>query len=107
MSMVTNSLTLFFYLFTSLALVSAVLVILCNNPIYSALFLIGVFFNVSLLVLLLDLEFLALIFILIYIGAIMVLFLFILMMLDIKQTTNYLSLYYSFFLSGLILIVFT
>ena len=53
----------FFYLFASLALVSAIMVILSSNPVYSALFLILVFFNTSLVVLLLDLEFLALIFI--------------------------------------------
>jgi NADH-quinone oxidoreductase subunit J len=99
-----STLVLFFYLFSSLALVSSIMVLLTTNPIYSALFLILVFVNASFLVLLLDLEFLAFIFVLIYVGAIMVLFLFILMMLDIKQPINYLSVYYSFFVSGLLLI---
>jgi NADH-quinone oxidoreductase subunit J len=81
------------------------MVILTSNPVYSALFLILVFFNSGLLILLLDLEFLALIFILIYIGAIMVLVLFIIMMLDIKQTTLYLNMSYYFFISGFFLII--
>ena len=100
-----SPLLVFFYLFASLALVSAIMVILSSNPVYSALFLILVFFNTSLVVLLLDLEFLALIFILIYIGAIMVLFLFILMMLDIKHSTLYLHTYYYFLTSGLFLVL--
>ena len=98
-------LSCFFFLFSSIALVSAIMVILSLNPVYSALFLILVFFNSGLLILLLDLEFLALIFILIYIGAIMVLVLFVIMMLDIKQTTIYLNMSYYFFISGLFLIV--
>ena len=95
----------FFFLFSSVALVSATMVIISNNPVYSALFLILVFFNSGLLILLLDLEFLALIFILIYIGAIMVLVLFVIMMLDIKQTTLYIHTSYYFFMSGLFLII--
>ena len=98
-------LSCFFFLFSSIALVSAIMVILSLNPVYSALFLILVFFNSGLLILLLDLEFLALIFILIYIGAIMVLVLFVIMMLDIKQTAIYLNMSYYFFISGLFLIV--
>nr|YP_010227887.1 NADH dehydrogenase subunit 6 [Polymyxa betae]CAG9644864.1 NADH dehydrogenase subunit 6 [Polymyxa betae] len=81
------------------------MVIISNNPVYSALFLILVFFNSGLLILLLDLEFLALIFILIYIGAIMVLVLFVIMMLDIKQTTLYINTFYYFFMSGFFLII--
>jgi NADH-quinone oxidoreductase subunit J len=88
-----------------LAVVSALMVVLSANPVYSALFLISVFFNSALLILLLDLEFLSIIFIIIYIGAIMVLFLFIIMMLDIKQTTIYLNVQYYFFMSGLVLII--
>nr|YP_009350050.1 NADH dehydrogenase subunit 6 [Spongospora subterranea]AIK19921.1 NADH dehydrogenase subunit 6 [Spongospora subterranea] len=83
------------------------MVILSVNPIHSALFLILVFLNSALLVLLLDLEFLSIIFILIYIGAIMVLFLFIIMMLDIKQSVTYLNVQYYFFISSLFLILLT
>lgn len=95
----------FFYLFSSIALISSILMILSSNPVYSALFLILVFFNSSLLILLLDLEFLALVFTLIYIGAIMVLILFVIMMLDIKLTTVYLNIHYYFFIGGLLLIL--
>jgi NADH-quinone oxidoreductase subunit J len=98
-------LSCFFFLFSSIALLSAIMVILSSNPVYSALFLILVFFNSGLLILLLDLEFLALIFILIYIGAIMVLVLFVIMMLDIKQTSIYLNISYYFFISGFFLIL--
>lgn len=98
-------LSCFFFLFSSIALLSAIMVILSSNPVYSALFLILVFFNSGLLILLLDLEFLALIFILIYIGAIMVLVLFVIMMLDIKQTAIYLNMSYYFFISGFFLIL--
>lgn len=80
------------------------MVIIGDNPVYSALFLILVFFNSGLIVLLLDLEFLALIFILIYIGAIMVLVLFVIMMLDIKQTSLYINRIYYFLVSGFFLI---
>lgn len=99
------SLQFFFYLFSSLAIVSAFMVILSSNPVYSALFLISVFFNSSLLILLIDLEFLAIIFIIIYIGAIMVLFLFIIMMLDIKYIAMYLNVHYYFFISGFVLLL--
>lgn len=101
----TSFIITFFYLFGGLSLLSAILVILSTNPVYSALFLISVFFNTALVVLLLDLEFLSLVFILIYVGAIMVLFLFIIMMLDIKFSKVYLNMYYYFILSGLLLFI--
>lgn len=94
-----------FVLFSVTALVAAVLVICTDNPIYSALFLIVVFLSTSILILLLDVEFLAIIFVLIYIGAIMVLVLFIIMMLDIQQVTTYVIKPYYFFVSGLVLIL--
>jgi NADH-quinone oxidoreductase subunit J len=103
--MILSVLSGFFFLFSSISLISTIMVILSDNPVYSALFLILVFFNSALLILLLDLEFLALIFVLIYIGAIMVLVLFILMMLDIKPINIYLNLSYYFFSSGLVLIL--
>jgi NADH-quinone oxidoreductase subunit J len=100
-------LTLFFYLFSTLAISSAVMVVLVNNPVYAVLFLILTFFNSAILVLLLNLEFLAIIFVIIYIGAIMVLFLFIVMMLDIKQSVFYLNFKYYFFISGVVLFILT
>lgn len=75
---------LFFCLFSSLALLSSVLVIVSKNPVYSVLFLILTFCNVSALLFLLNLEFLPITFLIVYVGAIAVLFLFVIMMLNIK-----------------------
>ena len=73
-----------FYLFSSLTLVSGALVIQARNPVHSVLFLILVFFNASGLLVLLGLDFFALIFLVVYVGAIAVLFLFVVMMLNIR-----------------------
>nr|ADU04591.1 NADH dehydrogenase subunit 6 [Mesostigma viride] len=73
-----------FYLFSSLALVSAIIVIRTKNPVYSVLFLILVFANVTALLILEGLDFLAMVFIVVYVGAIAVLFLFVVMMLNIN-----------------------
>ena len=73
-----------FYFFSSLSLVSGVMVIQSRNPVHSVLFLILVFFNVAGLLLLLGLDFFAMIFLVVYVGAIAVLFLFVVMMLNVK-----------------------
>jgi len=73
-----------FYFFSSLALVSAIIVIQSKNPVHSVLFLIFVFCNTAGLLLLLGLDFFAMIFLVVYVGAIAVLFLFVVMMLNIK-----------------------
>jgi NADH:ubiquinone oxidoreductase subunit 6 (subunit J) len=75
---------LLFYLFSSLALISGVMVIQARNPVHSVLFLILVFFNAAGLLVLLGLDFFAMIFLVVYVGAIAVLFLFVVMMLNIK-----------------------
>lgn len=75
---------LFFCFFSSFAIVSAILVILSKNPVFSVLFLITTFCNVSALLFLLNLEFLPVTFLIVYVGAIAVLFLFVLMMLNIN-----------------------
>ena len=75
---------LLFYIFSSFALVSGVMVIQARNPVHSVLFLILVFFNSAGLLLLLGLDFFALIFLVVYVGAIAVLFLFVVMMLSIS-----------------------
>lgn len=72
--------------FSSLAFFSSCSVIFVRQPIYSVLFLILVFCNVSSLGFLLQVEFLPVSFILIYVGAIAVLFLFVIMMLDLKAS---------------------
>lgn len=73
-----------FYFFASLALISGLMVIQARNPVYSVLFLILVFFNTAGLLILLGLDFFAMIFLVVYVGAIAVLFLFVVMMLNIK-----------------------
>lgn len=75
--------TLFFYLFAFVAVASAFMVISARNPVYSVLFLILTFFNSAGLFLLTGAEFLAMILLVVYVGAVAVLFLFVVMMLDI------------------------
>lgn len=76
--------TIFFYLFAILLLFSALGVVLSKNPVVSVLFLIFAFCNASGIMLLLGAEFLAMMLIIIYVGAVAVLFLFVVMMLDIE-----------------------
>lgn len=75
---------LLFYIFSSMTLISGVMVIQARNPVHSVLFLILVFFNAAGLLVLLGLDFFAMIFLVVYVGAIAVLFLFVVMMLNIK-----------------------
>jgi NADH-quinone oxidoreductase subunit J len=74
---------LFFYLFAGVCVASAVMVIAARNPVHSVLFLILAFVNAAGLFVLLDAEFLAMILIVVYVGAVAVLFLFVVMMLDV------------------------
>lgn len=78
---------LLFYLFSSVALISAIMVISLTNAVHSVLFLIIVFCNVAGLLLLFGAEFLAFLLLIVYVGAIAVLFLFVVMMLNIKTST--------------------
>jgi NADH-quinone oxidoreductase subunit J len=78
---------LFFYAFAIMALVSSLLVIFSRNPIYSVLWLIFTFFNAAGLFMLLGAEFLSMMLIIVYVGAVAVLFLFVIMMLDIDFQT--------------------
>lgn len=73
-----------FYLFALITLISAVMVISARNPVHSVLFLILAFFNASGLFVLLGAEFIAMILVIVYVGAVAVLFLFVVMMLDIN-----------------------
>nr|YP_008963777.1 NADH dehydrogenase subunit 6 [Grateloupia angusta]AGO19290.1 NADH dehydrogenase subunit 6 [Grateloupia angusta] len=75
-----------FFLFSSFALVSSLLVISLKNAVHSVLFLILVFCNVAGLLLLFGAEFLSFMLLIVYVGAIAVLFLFVVMMLNIKAT---------------------
>ncbi|WP_037153549.1 NADH-quinone oxidoreductase subunit J [Rhizobium freirei] len=74
---------LFFYIFAFVAVASAFMVISARNPVHSVLFLILVFFNAAGLFLLMGAEFLAMILLVVYVGAVAVLFLFVVMMLDV------------------------
>ena len=97
---------LFFYLFAFICVASAVMVIASKNPVHSVLFLILAFVNAAGLFVLLGAEFLAMILIVVYVGAVAVLFLFVVMMLDVdfaelrEGFLNYLP------IGGLIAIIF-
>ena len=73
-----------FYLFSAVAIASAVMVISARNPVHSVLFLILAFFNAAGLFVLMGAEFIAMILVIVYVGAVAVLFLFVVMMLDIN-----------------------
>lgn len=75
--------TFFFYLFAILSILSAVCVISVKNPVHAVLFLIFTFVNSAVLFILLGAEFIAMMILIVYIGAVAVLFLFVVMMLDI------------------------
>ncbi|MCX7228724.1 MAG: NADH-quinone oxidoreductase subunit J [Burkholderiales bacterium] len=75
---------LFFYLFSAVTVFSALRVVTARNPVHSALFLVLTFFSAAAIWLLLKAEFLAITLVLVYIGAVMVLFLFVVMMLDVN-----------------------
>ena len=78
--------TLAFYLFAALTVLPALAVIFARNPVHSVLFLILAFFNAAGLMLLVGAEFIAMLLVIVYVGAVAVLFLFVVMMLDIDFT---------------------
>ena len=75
-----------FYIFSFVMLLSSLMVISTKNPVHSVLFLILAFLNAAGIFVILHAEFLAMILIIVYVGAVAVLFLFVVMMLDIKTT---------------------
>ena len=75
--------TIAFYLFATLVIASAVFTILARNPVHSVLWLILAFFNAAGLMILVGAEFIAMLLVIVYVGAVAVLFLFVVMMLDI------------------------
>ena len=77
---------IFFYLFASVTCLAGLMVITSRNPVHSVLFLILAFFNAAGLFILLGAEFLAMLLVVVYVGAVAVLFLFVVMMLDINFT---------------------
>src|SRR3981081_4955657 len=74
---------LFFYLFAGICVASAVMVIVSRNPVHSVLFLILAFVNASGLFILMGAEFLGMVLVFVYVGAVATLFLFVIMMLDV------------------------
>ena len=81
--MLTGLEAVFFYLFAFVAVAAAFMVIAARNPVHSVLYLILTFFNAAALFLLTGAEFLAMIMLVVYVGAVAVLFLFVVMMLDV------------------------
>ena len=75
--------TITFYLFAAIVIASACFVILARNPVHSVLWLILAFFNAAALMVLVGAEFIAMLLVIVYVGAVAVLFLFVVMMLDI------------------------
>jgi NADH-quinone oxidoreductase subunit J len=73
-----------FYAFSAVLVVAALGVITARNPVYAALYLVLAFLNSAVLWLLMEAEFLAIVLVLVYVGAVMVLFLFVVMMLDVN-----------------------
>lgn len=82
-----NAQTLIFYFFAAIMLLAAARVVTARNPVHSALFLVLTFFTAAALWVMLQAEFLAIVLVLVYVGAVMVLFLFVVMMLDINYDT--------------------
>jgi NADH-quinone oxidoreductase subunit J len=82
-----------FNILTGLCLISAFLVVTSKNPIHSVFFLVFLFFNTAGLLILLGVEFLAMLFLIVYVGAVAVLFLFVMMMLNIKISESSNSIY--------------
>ena len=76
-----------FYLFATLTIASAIAVVFARNPVHSVLWLIVAFFNAAGLMLLVGAEFIAMLLVIVYVGAVAVLFLFVVMMLDIDFAT--------------------
>jgi len=104
-----------FFVFSTVLIFSALKVITVNNPVKAAIYLVFSFFASAVLWLLLNAEFLAIILILVYVGAVMVLFLFVVMMLDINLAqmregfVNYfpIGLIVLFFMAGLLIFFLT
>ena len=97
---------LLFYIFSSIAIISGIMVISSRNPMHSVLFLVLVFCNAAGLLLLLETEFLAMLLLVVYVGAIAVLFLFVVMMLNIRITELNESVLRYIPIGGILLLIF-
>jgi NADH-quinone oxidoreductase subunit J len=77
--------TLLFYAFAGVLVMSAIGMITSRNPVHAAMYLVFAFFNSAIIWMLMEAEFLAIVLVLVYVGAVMVLFMFVVMMLDINM----------------------
>ena len=84
-----STLEILFYALSAFAIISAIMVLVSKNPIHSVLWLILVFFAISGHYILLNAQFLAIVNIIVYAGAIMVLFLFVIMLMNVKQENEF------------------
>ena len=96
----------FFYFFSSFAIMSSIMVVTLSNAVHSVLFLIIVFCNVASLLLILGTEFFSFMFLIVYVGAIAVLFLFVVMMLNVKISLVRINLFSIIPISIIIFIIF-
>ena len=80
--------TIFFYFFSTIAIISAIMVTASKNTVHSVFFLILDFISISCLFIMIGAEFLGMIMLIVYVGAVAVLFLFVVMMLNVAQQTN-------------------
>ena len=80
--------SIFFYFFSTIAVFSSVMVTISRNTVYSVFFLILVFVSISILFIMIGAEFLGMIMLIVYVGAVAVLFLFVVMMLNVAQQKN-------------------
>ena len=80
--------SLFFYFFSTIAVFSAIMVIVSRNTVYSVFFLILVFVSISILFIMIGAEFLGMMMLIVYVGAVAVLFLFVVMMLNVAEQKN-------------------
>lgn len=98
--------SLSFYLFASLMIIFAIMVVTLRNPVHSVLSLIMVFFNAAALFVIISAEFLAMTLVIVYVGAVAVLFLFVVMMLDINlaeiRKGFYKNLYFALFIGSVL-----
>ena len=79
---------IFFYIFSTIAIISAIMVTVSKNTVHSVFFLILDFISISCLFIMIGAEFLGMIMLIVYVGAVAVLFLFVVMMLNVAQQTN-------------------
>ena len=79
---------IFFYVFSTIAIISAIMVTVSKNTVHSVFFLILDFISISCLFIMIGAEFLGMIMLIVYVGAVAVLFLFVVMMLNVAQQTN-------------------